>query len=313
MSYEDSILGPDISRYQGPNVDFESFKSANLRFVIVKATHGEHGVDACYDDSIVRAQKAGIEAIGAYHWLTPDGDPAIQARSLYAKTVNRNLTLWPTVDFEDKGFKQLGKKAATKHCEDFVVTLQALTGGPVTVYTGKWFCDEAAEDSQILADCPLHHAQYPSTKRSGNTPLDYAAAIAALPADGPSIASIWASRGKGATLWQFDGDGGLALPQKTDSDFNIFMGRGDEWQAFLAYGSTPRFRERFVPTLLNVQKLLNRSGIDAGKEDGLPGPTTKKAIVALQALHGLQVDGILGPQTIAYLHQLWRSYNPEGV
>jgi peptidoglycan hydrolase-like protein with peptidoglycan-binding domain len=51
----------------------------------------------------------------------------------------------------------------------------------------------------------------------------------------------------------------------------------------------------------SVQRKLNRLGYGAGKVDGLFGPRTDGAVRSFQAERGLQVDGIVGPQTLRRL------------
>ncbi len=53
-----------------------------------------------------------------------------------------------------------------------------------------------------------------------------------------------------------------------------------------------------------LQTVLNRNGYDAGPVDGLFGGMTKTAVMALQRVQGLMVDGIVGPRTWSRLERL---------
>lgn len=55
-----------------------------------------------------------------------------------------------------------------------------------------------------------------------------------------------------------------------------------------------------------LQALLARIGFDAGRVDGIFGPTTAHAVEDFQHNSGLYVDGICGPDTIRALHVLNR-------
>jgi peptidoglycan hydrolase-like protein with peptidoglycan-binding domain len=50
-----------------------------------------------------------------------------------------------------------------------------------------------------------------------------------------------------------------------------------------------------------VQALFAANGIPTGPVDGIFGPLTEAAVRAFQEAHGLQVDGIVGRQTLAAL------------
>lgn len=50
-------------------------------------------------------------------------------------------------------------------------------------------------------------------------------------------------------------------------------------------------------TVAGIQSVLNKLGFDAGPVDGYGGHQTTRAVQLFQLQHGLQVDGIVGPQT----------------
>ncbi len=52
-----------------------------------------------------------------------------------------------------------------------------------------------------------------------------------------------------------------------------------------------------------LQRRLTAAGYAPGPIDGLYGPRTEHAVIDFQAAHGLQVDGIAGPHTLAALTQ----------
>lgn len=52
-----------------------------------------------------------------------------------------------------------------------------------------------------------------------------------------------------------------------------------------------------------VQHKLQMLGYYQGQVDGIFGPITEAAVKAFQAEHGLTPDGIVGPKTMAALHQ----------
>lgn len=56
--------------------------------------------------------------------------------------------------------------------------------------------------------------------------------------------------------------------------------------------------------VLTMQRRLNTLGFDAGREDGIFGPDTTRALTAFQHDAGLAVDGICGPATLDLLARL---------
>ena len=70
------------------------------------------------------------------------------------------------------------------------------------------------------------------------------------------------------------------------------------WPLGSGYGS------RGGSSLVRVlQRDLDTGGYPPGDIDGLFGPRTRHAVVAFQAAHGLQVDGVVGPRTWATLSE----------
>jgi peptidoglycan hydrolase-like protein with peptidoglycan-binding domain len=57
------------------------------------------------------------------------------------------------------------------------------------------------------------------------------------------------------------------------------------------------------PAILKVQELLAKLGLSPGPQDAAYGPTTAAAVKDFQASHGLAVDGVVGPETLAGLSQ----------
>jgi Putative peptidoglycan binding domain len=60
-----------------------------------------------------------------------------------------------------------------------------------------------------------------------------------------------------------------------------------------------------------LQRRLARAGDPPGPVDGRYGPRTEQAVRRFQAAHGLQVDGIAGPQTLIHLNPQAADHRPK--
>jgi len=69
----------------------------------------------------------------------------------------------------------------------------------------------------------------------------------------------------------------------------------------MLYLRTPHLRGDDIAEL---QSRLNALGFDAGREDGIFGPQTARALTEFQRNCGVAVDGILGPDTLAALERV---------
>jgi N-acetylmuramoyl-L-alanine amidase len=56
--------------------------------------------------------------------------------------------------------------------------------------------------------------------------------------------------------------------------------------------------------VLELQRRLNALGFDAGREDGILGEATQRALAAFQGDAGIPADGICGPATVAVLRRV---------
>jgi len=169
------------------------------------------------------------------------------------------------------------------------------------LYTGKWFWAGSVGvgvDSAEAASYPLWHAQYPSTRRDTRP---YRDAVAGLPAD-PAIALPWESRGLKEAIWQFDGDGGLYLPNGVDVDVNRMRGTLHDFVASTRVGEPPKRRR--VDDARELQRALVALDFDPGKIDGIAGPNTRAALsrfASSRVLSGSPADVVLDQLELEYV------------
>jgi peptidoglycan hydrolase-like protein with peptidoglycan-binding domain len=125
----------------------------------------------------------------------------------------------------------------------------------------------------------------------------------------PSGAEATAARGRAPAVSEPDGAGARAAPTG--------RGRSATGVRLLTIGSGYGSSGGPGPVLA-LQRRLAALGFSPGPIDGRYGPLTKTAVMQFQSVHGLEVDGIAGPRTLAALASArpllypGLGYNPGG-
>jgi len=210
------ILGIDVAWPQGRGLPWDKIAAEGVRFCWCKAGEGISGRDGTFTDHIQGARRVGILA-GAYWFARPSrevGSADAQARAFH-ETVQLagGVEMPPALDLEVNG--GLTPREVVAWARRFVEVTEALFGRPCVVYTYPSFwqgqCGDL--DDPFLAQRPLWIAHYTT--------------MAA-----PMVPRPWRNR-DGWTVWQYDGNGGRALPGGVDADYNRFRGTEEDLQALL--------------------------------------------------------------------------------
>lgn len=250
MSCADGIAGIDFSHYQGDTIPLDEAAELGIAFGICKIAHGlseestfaSHWrqLEAPRVVQLVDETGAPVETSmrrGGYTWWVPQLDPITQADRVVSIVGRLPDDAMPiTVDVEQK--TALPPLELLARLRAYRRALEAATNRPMVIYTGRWWWVQYLDDLDApdLAELPLHHAQYPSTRRHGTA---YSEALAAICAMSPALPRPWGSRAIRETIWQFDGDGGLLLPNGVDVDVNRFAGSLEALGAFCARRLAP--------------------------------------------------------------------------
>ena len=218
------LRGFDASSVQGA-IPFWLL-SKDHRFCILKAQQGNDGFDPSFTRNVTEALKNGIEPF-AYCFAYPlhdDGkhpgrDPREQARLFVDRVTNAHVSMhgrpifldfeWP----EPINRKRWGVDAAflAGWCAACAEEVEIYSGVTPILYTyWDWW-----EEHLVNEDADVSWASlYPLWM------ADYWGRGWPQPGDSPKLPKPWAEW----LFWQFDGNGGLRLPNGVDADFCVFNG-----------------------------------------------------------------------------------------
>jgi GH25 family lysozyme M1 (1,4-beta-N-acetylmuramidase) len=155
------VRGIDISNHQNARgaINFDAVASAGFEFVVAKATEGTGYIDRYYTNNRDAAHRAGL-VFGAYHWLRPNQDAAVQARAFLDVTESGAGCVFLTLDAEQSGITD---HQVVTWCR----TVAAATGIPIAIYCGA-YTDPTARSDEWLAHTPWLAAYGPN--RPGQDP-----------------------------------------------------------------------------------------------------------------------------------------------
>lgn len=201
------VYGIDVSRWQDNNstaqqVDFTKAYGQGARFVFIKSSQTNWA-----DEDILYNWKSSKDAgllRGAYHFLTWDVDPRIQAQYAWSIIKNDPGELPPVCDFEWWG--SVPSNAYDK-LWNYVIEMERLSGKKPIIYTGAYFWKSFGTQAAVWKDYPLWLAYY------GGEQSMYDDMIRLTP---------WYDW----TFWQYSskGDGLAHGAESKDLDMNLFNG-----------------------------------------------------------------------------------------
>lgn len=224
------IRGFDASSVQGV-VPFAALAAQDLRFGIFKAQQGNDGFDPSFVANVKGALEVGIEPFPycfAYPLPEKAGKvgrhPREQARIFVDRTIGASKTMvgrpffldleWPEVEEWSKW--GCSAQQISEWCAECADEVHILTGVRPILYTYPyWWAAVSKADVSWAAQYQLWLAAYTT---GGQWPRD---------GQRPRVPKPWIDW----CVWQFDGNGGLRLPNGVDADFCMFNGDEDALRA----------------------------------------------------------------------------------
>lgn len=204
---EGCLLFIDVSKYQG-EFDYDAIRDSQVVAAVAKATEGTKYTDPFFFKNAARCIRNVIWG-GAYHYFRPEQRAHEQAAHFY--DVAEDATdIIPVTDFET--LKGVAPRLAAQRVLEFIQhTNSAWNVERSLFYSYPYFIQ------QLLAQAPDEMVEIAK--------LTYLwIAHYKDPTGEPWNPGPW----KDWDGWQWDGDGGLRLPNGVDADFNWFRGTRDD-------------------------------------------------------------------------------------
>lgn len=227
----------DASSVQGP-LDFNRLKTSgyDIKFVILKAQEGNEGFDPAFERNAKAALAAGILAFaycfafplpddGVHKYRSPEDQAAlfVERVTRYPEFAKLPIFLdleWPPPN--EWAHWGVDARFINDWCRRCAAKVYELTGVRPILYTYPWWWAEVSKGGD---DGGAWAGEYPLWMASYNTHGKWP-----LATQNPVVPSPWTDW----LFWQFDGDGGLRLPNGVDADFCLFNGTLDELLAVAA-------------------------------------------------------------------------------
>lgn len=233
----------DASDYQG-EIPYDRLPP-EIVGIILKATDGARGRQKHFARNWREARAHG-RLRGAYHWFQPGQSTLEQAKHHYDVVCTEGYEdddLPPSLDLEDSDNGAVVGRQLLGRYEEFMLYTESNFDRFSMTYSGTWFWNKYLTDtgkptteggkpldSELLSKRPYWHSAYPSLGTPVHAYREAAMRVAKMTSN---IAHPWQSRKIRETIWQFDGDGGLRLPNGVDVDVNIFHGTMDDLRSFI--------------------------------------------------------------------------------
>ncbi|MBA9002391.1 GH25 family lysozyme [Thermomonospora cellulosilytica] len=291
------LFGVDVASYQG-RPDWPRVRAAGIGFAFSKVTEG---VD--YKNPTWGHNKAGMLALdgeflpGAYHFLRSDSDPVAQARHFHraAGDMDRFAV---ALDVEPSG----DSRPTAAQARAWVAEYKRLSGGhPVIGYFPRWYWAQVGRPNLGFFDS-IWQSQY----------VDGAGSPAGLY---DKVSASWWNPfgGEPVSILQYSSSATVpGIPGRCD--INAYRGTASQLKALALESApapepkpavkAPKWPGRYLtqPPVMRGddvrqwQARMRERGRQI-KADGVYGPRSEEVCRAFQEERGLEVDGVVGPET----------------
>ncbi|MFZ7130844.1 MAG: GH25 family lysozyme [Eubacteriales bacterium] len=329
-----NIKGIDVSKWQG-NIDWNKVKEDGIEFAIIRSSYGRNtsgyinrGVDERFEENYKGAKSVGIN-VGAYHYCyARNVEQAREEAYFFISRTNGKIFEYPLVlDIEDPRYTDMDNKLVTNIATTFLEILED-AGFFAMIYSYRYFFQKYIDDSMLKPyahwvaefDSALDYGgdygiwQY-SSKGSINgintrvdldiSYIDYARIINEKGLNGisspikpnrPSELEFVKEIQSAANAMNYKdkygrklGVDGLPGPLTQSMMTKNYLKNGD-------------YNDKLVGV---YQKALKELGYYSGEIDNDFGPIMEEAVKEFQKEYDLVVDGLIGPNTMLKIIEVY--------
>lgn len=159
-----SIKGIDVSQWQG-YIDWQAVKNDGIQFAFVRAGHGGHTLDTCFQQNMVNANAAGIP-VGVYFYSTAQNEAqAVQDAQFVIRSMKGYLVSYPVViDLEDSSQAHLSKQQIGRIAKAYCDEIRAAGYTPMVYCNENWYRNMI--DVSMVSDVEMWVARWGNTYSS---------------------------------------------------------------------------------------------------------------------------------------------------
>lgn len=159
-----SIKGIDVSQWQGA-IDWQAVKNDGIQFAFVRAGHGGHTLDTCFQQNMVNANAAGIP-VGVYFYSTAQNEAqAVQDAQFVIRSMKGYLVSYPVViDLEDSSQAHLSKQQIGRIAKAYCDEIRAAGYTPMVYCNENWYRNMI--DVSMVSDVEMWVARWGNTYSS---------------------------------------------------------------------------------------------------------------------------------------------------
>lgn len=289
------MKGIDISNHNG-SIDFNAVKGDGVEAIIMKATEGVDYVDPKFDSYYSQSHNMGFH-IGFYHFMSEKTNPSQQATDFYKAINGKSYDIIPVLDIETNNYKR-SRQEISDRCIEFLTKFKELSRINCVIYTGGYFGRDLLDDRVKQYKGWIAHYGVSSPMNTGFEVVGHQYS---------ETGKITGISGDCDMNNFYEGILLCSKDVKHETEYDFFSNKTRYLQSILGtypdniWGpKTDAAAKNAIAGIPYVTPELTRwiQRVLKINIDGIYYTETEAAVIEYQKAHGLEVDGIVGYNTL---------------